>query len=280
MSAFFAMATRGPILLAVLAISIGVAPAQAQGRLQAQYTITMTGITIGQIAWLADIGDVAYTTSARGKASGVLSALVDGEGAVATQGTIVEGRLTPSLYTSDITDDDGAISLRLAFAEGTATEKITPELPPRTDRLPIRDADRRGVTDPLTAVLLPEKPSLDALAPAACNRTLAIFDGRRRYNLSLFFSRMERFDTARGFSGLALVCGVVLEPIAGYRAGSLVVKYVAGKRDMELWFAPITGTTIIAPVRMVMPTLIGTLKIEALQFESQSKPMTPPEAPR
>jgi hypothetical protein len=60
---------------------------------------------------------------------------------------------------------------------------------------------------------------------------------------------------------------VVLKPIAGYRADSMLVKYVGGKSDMEIWFAPITGTTVIAPARVVMPTLIGTLEIAADRFE-------------
>jgi hypothetical protein len=86
---------------------------------------------------------------------------------------------------------------------------------------------------------------------------------------------MEKYTAQRGYSGPVLVCGVVLEPVAGYRADSLLVKYVGGKRDMELWFAPIEGTAIIAPIRLLMPTLIGTLKIEADQFESKAVPTVP-----
>jgi hypothetical protein len=262
-------------LLAALAIVAAPAAAQAQGWLRAHYTITMTGITIGHVVWLVDIGDKTYSASANGKASGVLSMLVNGEGVVATHGIVANGRLNPSYFTSDITDDDGAISLRMNFAGGTVTETIAPEPPRRPGRLPVSEADRRGVTDPLSAVLLAEKPDAAALAPAACDRLLPIYDGRRRYNLALFYNRVEKFTAARGYSGPALVCGVVLEPIAGYLADSLLVKYVAGKRDMELWFAPIAGTGIIAPVRVVMPTLIGTLKIQADLFESQGVAKTP-----
>ena len=257
-------------LLAALGFVAAPTAAPAQGWLKAHYTITMTGITIGHIVWLVDIGDKAYVASANGKAGGVLSMLVNGEGVVATHGIVAGGRLNPSYYTSNITDDDGAISLRMTFANGTVTETISPEPPPRPGRLPVSEADRRGTADPLTAVLLAGKPDADALAPAACDRLLPIYDGRRRYNLALSYSRMEKFAAAHGYSGPALVCGVVLEPIAGYVADSLLVKYVAGKRDTELWFAPIAGTGIIAPVRVVMPTLIGTLKIEADQFESQA----------
>jgi hypothetical protein len=71
---------------------------------------------------------------------------------------------------------------------------------------------------------------------------------------------------------------VVLHPIAGYRADSKLVKYVAGRRDMELWFAPIAGTPLIAPIRVLMPTLIGTLEIAADQFNAVALP-PPPEAP-
>jgi hypothetical protein len=186
-------------------------------------------------------------------------------------------RLDPSNFTSNITDDDGAISLRMTFAGGTVKETITPEPPPRPGRLPVSEADRHGAIDPLSAVLLPERPGADALSPPACDRLLPIYDGRRRYDLALFYNRMEKFD-AHGYSGPALVCGVVLRPIAGYVADSLLVKYVAGKRDMELWFAPIAGTAVIAPVRVVMPTVIGTLKIDADQFESQAATPSNPAA--
>ena len=57
--------------------------------------ISMTGVQIGQIAWLATIGDQRYTTSATGKASGVLSVLVNGEGSVDVRGAVIEGRLAP-----------------------------------------------------------------------------------------------------------------------------------------------------------------------------------------
>jgi hypothetical protein len=78
----------------------------------------------------------------------------------------------------------------------------------------------------------------------------------------------------------------VLQPIAGYRADSMIVKYVAGRRNMELWFAPVAGTSVIAPIRVLMPTLIGTLKIQADKFETtaaltpapvEAAPLPPPQ---
>ena len=201
--------------------------------------------------------------------------LVNGEGSVAAQGNIAADRLNPSSYTSTITDDDGTIKLQLTFADGNATEQITPQPPVRADRVPVTDADRRGIADPLSAVLIPTKFGGGVLSASDCNRTLKIFDGRRRYNLALSYNRMDKVAIESGYSGPILVCGVVLQPIAGYRADSMTVKYIAGRRDMELWFAPIAGTSIMAPVRVLMPTLIGTLKIQADQFEAAASPLTP-----
>lgn len=262
-------------LVAMVCVLLAVGSARAQGKLNLHYRISMTGVMFGEIVWLVDIGDTLYTTSASGKASGVLSVLVKGEGSVEAQGSIATDRLNPSSYTSTITDDDGTIKLQMKFADGVATEQIAPHPPVHADRVPVTDADRRGIADPLSAVLIPTKLGGGAMAASDCNRTLKIFDGRRRYNLVLSFGRMDRVAVERGYSGPILVCGVVLQPIAGYRADSMIVKYVAGRRNMELWFAPVAGTSIIAPVRVLMPTLIGTLKIQADQFEAVASAPAP-----
>jgi hypothetical protein len=265
-------------LLGVLALLLAATPdkpARAQGKVKAHYTITMTGVTFGDIVWLIDIGDTLYTTTASGKASGVLSKLVNGEGSVEAQGNIAADRLNPSSYASAITDDDGTINLQMTFVDGVATETITPQPPVYTDRLPVTDADRRGIADPLSAVLIPTKLGGGTMAASDCNHTLKIFDGRRRYNLALAYNRMDKVALERGYSGPILVCGVVLQPIAGYRADSMMVKYVAGRRNMELWFAPIAGTSIMAPLLVLMPTLIGTLRIQADQFEAAASAATP-----
>jgi hypothetical protein len=273
-SAIFSRAAAKFVAAPVCALLVA-SSVHAQGTVGAHYTISMTGVTIGEIVWKIGIGDTLYTTSATGKASGVLSMLMNGEGGVVAQGNIVAGRFDPTSFTSAITDEDGTIKLEMTFADGVATERITPQPPVHPDRLPVTDADRRGAADPLSAVLIVTKLGGGVLAASDCNRTLKIFDGRRRYNLMLSYARMDKVALKRGYSGAILVCSVVLQPIAGYRANSMIVKYVAGRRDMELWFAPIAGTSVMAPIRVLMPTLIGMLKIEADQFEAVAAPVAP-----
>ena len=265
-------------LAGALACLIACAPsAQAQGQLKAQYSISMTGVTIGQIAWLVDINEKRYVTSAHGKASGMLSMLVSGEGSVVTHGVIADDRLVPSYFTSRISDDEGNSELRMIFEDGAVKDVIGKPPPPHPDRIEVTEADRRSAHDPLTAVLIPVNG--DPYAAGNCAGTLPIFDGRRRYNLTLSFKRIDKIALKRSYSGFVLVCGVVLQPIAGYRRDSMLVKYVAVRRDLELWFAPIVGTVFIAPIRVVMPTLLGTLEIAADQFNAVAVPPPPPIPP-
>lgn len=243
--------------------------AWAQGRLASHYTISMAGVPIGRIVWIVDLAETRYTATASGKASGVLSVLVNGEGTVVAQGTIADRQLKPVTFVSAITDEDGDGELRMRFENGAVRDLVAPVLPQK--RVPVTEAHRSGVSDPLSAVLIPEADG-DPLASANCNRVLAIFDGRRRYDLAMTFKRVDKVKLKQGYAGLVLVCGVALHPIAGHRADSVVVKYVAGRRDMEAWFAPIAGAGVIAPVRVMVPTLIGTLEVAADQFEAEAAP--------
>src|SRR5215470_3775226 len=87
---------------AVFVVSIVSRPdiALGQSRLQAQYTISAAGISIGKSDITAQIGDAQYSASAKGQASGVLSILVKGEGTASVQGSIASGRLRPAQFTA------------------------------------------------------------------------------------------------------------------------------------------------------------------------------------
>lgn len=278
MDSAFASLGRPTARLLVLAVSLVLASAtvvSAQGSLRAHYQISMTGVTIGYATWSVDIDDRAYMTTASGEAGGIFSILFSGKGTAKAEGTIVDGRLSPSDFTSRMADDDEKAEFRVTFKDGMAREQVTSDAAPSPDRVPITDKDRRDVLDPLSAVLLTQAPGAEALAPENCNRALRIFDGRRRYDLALSFIRIDRMTLEGSYNGPALVCQVILHPVAGYHRDSKLVKYVAGRRDMELWFAPINGTAVLAPLRVAMPTLLGTLKIEADKFDAAAKASRP-----
>jgi hypothetical protein len=258
------------IALAITALSA--ASASAQTKLQAHYSVKMTGVTIGEAEWQAEIGPDAYSASASGSASGMLSVLVKGKGTAAVRGAVKNGVLAPASFTSRLVEDKETDELRMTIEDGVATEVVAQGEAPKGERVPLTDQHRRGIVDPLTALMLTPAGAADVLAPENCNRTLPIFDGRRRYNLALSYKRIETVKADKGYAGPVLVCGVVLEPIAGHRPDSMLIKYVAGRRDAELWLAPIGAARVAAPFRLAMPTLVGTMELRATAFETTTAP--------
>jgi hypothetical protein len=264
------------VLLALATIGLAVASGAACAqRLDALYAVSMTRIPVGRSAWSVDIGADAYTISASGGAAGILSILMAGEGVVETSGKIRNDRLVPVSFTTSSVEEGEKVELKMTLDDGVATTIVFNGPPPGPDRVPLTDAHRRGVIDPLTALLLDNAAPGFALAPAACNRPLPIFDGRRRYDLLLSFNRIDQL-AEKTYAGPLLVCNVVLRPIAGHRADSPIMKYIASRRDMEIGFAPINGTRLLAPFRLSMPTLLGTMAMQATQFD---QPAATPAAP-
>ena len=54
--------------------------------------------------------------------------------------------------------------------------------------MPLTEAHRRGVADPMSASLLRVPGNGSTFVPQVCQRTVAVFDGRMRYDLQLAFN--------------------------------------------------------------------------------------------
>ncbi len=267
-----------PRIAFLLFACAGAATAAAEGpvNLRAHYDIYMTRIRIGEITWAMYFADQTYQTSANGKASGVFSVLLDGEGSVTTHGAMANGKLQPAKVTTVVIDDEGRAEVRMIFDNGTLKTIDDRGPPPKPGRIKVTPGLLRDVADPLSAMLVPING--DAFAHANCDRTLRIFDGRRRYNLALSYKRVDKMDAVPSNGGKVLVCNVVLRPIAGYDPDSMIVRYLAGKTDLELWFAPVAGVSLMAPVRALMPTLVGTLELRATELAPKAAKSTKEKA--
>src|ERR1700690_255796 len=245
----------------------------AQGRLDAQYEATLAGIPVGKGAWTIDISDDSYSASAFGGTSGLLKAFASGSGTSAAQGRVVNGALISTNYNASTTTAKKTEAIRMVLANGSIKEyAIEPEPPVDPDRIPVTDAHRRNVFDPMTGALLRVPGNADPLSPEACRNGTAIFDGRMRYDLKLDFKRMETVRAEKGYQGPVVVCAIYFTPVAGYIPDRPVIKYLVSARNMEIAFAPVAGTRILVPFRVVIPTPLGVAMLEAPQFIPTATP--------
>ncbi|HEY0329566.1 MAG TPA: DUF3108 domain-containing protein [Rhodopseudomonas sp.] len=254
------------VLLGLMAMAQTM-PARAQGSLDARYEATLAGIPVGKGVWRIDIGDDQYAASASGGSSGLLKAFAGGDGTGASQGRVINGQLQPTSYNATTTTSRKSESIRMTLAGGVIKDfAIEPEPPVDADRIPVTEAHRRGVSDPMTGSLLRAAGSGDPLAAESCRATTAIFDGRMRYDLRLDFKRMDTVKAEKGYRGPALVCAIYFSPISGYIADRAAIKYLVAQRDMEVWLVPLAGTRILVPFRLKIPTPLGNAVLEATQF--------------
>lgn len=266
--------TIGPLILALPLAAGGLAgQASAQAKLDARYSVSVAGVTIGRGAWVVDIANGQYTAAASGRISGVLRALTSGEGTAAARGLVQGARLLPTTYAVNITSEGKSDEVRMSLKNGAVSDLVAePELPPHPDRVPVTEAHRRGVADPITAGVVLLGGQGDLLSPEVCNRTLAVFDGRQRYDLALSFKRMDRVKADRGYQGAVVVCQVSYQPKAGHRPDRSAIKYLMASRDIELWYAPVAGSRVLVPFKISIPTLVGTAVLQATHFVSNPLP--------
>ena len=124
----------------------------------------------------------------------------------------------------------------------------------------------------MTASLVRTPGTGNPLSPQACQHTMAVFDGRMRYDLQFAFKRMDKVKAEKGYDGPVVVCAVYFSPVAGYIPSRAAIRYIAKLRDMEIWLAPIAGTRVLVPYRAQGPTPIGQVVLEATQFVSVAIP--------
>jgi hypothetical protein len=247
--------------------------ASAQAKLDARYVVTLAGLPIGRGAWVIDINNDEYTAVANGKTIGLLSIISNGEGTTAARGHVVRGNLVPSTYVSSISSDRSSEEMRVTLAGGNVKESViepTPVFYP--DRIPVTEAHRKNVTDPMSGALGRVAGTGDVLSPEACNRKVSLFDGRLRYDLKLAYKRMDTVKAENGYQGAAAVCAIYFVPIAGYIPDRKTIKYLIAQRDMEVWLVPLAGTRFVVPYRLTVPTPLGLGVLEATQFVATPQP--------
>lgn len=256
------LARLSPFLaLAALAAS----PAHAAD-VEADYAISLIGLNIGTANLKAKITGARYDLQMYAKMTGLVGAVTSGKGAATATGSFVNGKVSPATFavTSQASDDSRTVRMAVA-ANAVQAVDITPPLEEKPDRVPVAPAHKRGVIDPMGAMLMTVSTATKVTDPAACNRTLPVFDGAARFDLVLTYSGTRKIDT-KGYKGEVAVCKARYVPISGHRTQRPATKFMEQNKDMEAWFAPVGAARVLMPYRISVRTMIGTAVLEATRF--------------
>ena len=264
----------GPAVLALIAAALlPGGTARAQGTLDARYEASLAGIVIGKGAWVIEIADDSYSASASGGSSGILQSFAGGKGTGESQGRVIGGQFVPATYTATTTSAKKNEEIRMTLSGGNVKDFVIEPTPSvDADRIPVTEAQRRGVMDPMTGSLMRVPGAGDPVSAEACRSAMPIFDGRMRYDLKFEYKRMESVKAEKGYQGPAVVCAIYFAPISGYIPDRPAIKYLVEQRNMEVWLAPISGTRVLVPFKLKIPTVLGNAVLEATQFVTAAAP--------
>ena len=184
---------------AVVAVSAG---AQAQSKLEARYAVSLAGIPLGTGTWVIDITGDQYTAVASGRTTGLVKLIANGSGSAGSRGAFQGASVASSGYMANTISDKKTDEVRMMLRGGVVKEVMAePPLEPSPDRVPVTEAHRKGVIDPMSAGAdAGRRQGRACSTPEACKRKLAIFDGRtaRRHR-----SRLQAHGSGQGRQGLS-----------------------------------------------------------------------------
>jgi len=259
-----------PALL-LLAASVVSATAAKTTRLEAAYSVYLTGIPVGRASVNIDLSDSGFSVSGSARTARFIRILSKGEGSANVRGTFQANRILSSVFSGRYASSRREQKIEISMESGTVKNvSIEPPLPAIDERrVAITKESRKNVVDPLSAAIALVSSNADKLSPEFCNRTLPVFDGRYRFDVVLSYLRAETMAAASGgYSGPALVCRVRYVPVAGHRKDAEAVGQMAKNRDMLVWLAPVSGTRVLVPVKALVASPIGTFTVEATRFQT------------
>lgn len=241
--------------------------AESSGAVTIRYDVSLAGLPIGSASLSASIENNTYKMSATTKIGGVAALVSDARGTASAIGRLSNTKILPANYSILTQSRKKRYSAALSLSGGTATRVALQPVPePKPDRVPVTEAHKRGVIDPLSALLFPAPAAGEVVNGDVCRRTLPVFDGAQRFDVAFSFARIEQVHVEGGYKGPAVVCSARYTPIAGHREKREQVKFMARNKDLEIWLAPITGTRLLAPWRIEVATQMGRLVVEAATF--------------
>ncbi|KQP54966.1 MULTISPECIES: DUF3108 domain-containing protein [unclassified Methylobacterium] len=252
-------------LTTVAAVPAHAKPKASPALVTVEYGVNLAGIPIGTAQVSGSFEGTRYRMDVSARLTGLVGAVTGGMGSARASGLITAAP-QPSTFAIATKTSNAGIAVRMALAGGNVTQaEITPPLVDLGDRVPITAANRKGVIDPASALMMPAIGKGALTDPENCNRTLPVFDGATRFNVTLSYGETRMVEKP-GYSGPVLVCNARYQPIAGHRPDRPGVKFMEDNRDMSVWLAPVDGTRVLLPVRIAVRTTIGTNIIEATRW--------------
>lgn len=216
-----------------------------------------------------DLTQQAYDIGLNAETDGFIGSIFPWKGSYATSGHSDEGVLIPTVSTARSSWRSEVKMTELNYDPKGNLLKTTVQQGERT--VVKRNDDESGQTmakdavDMLTGALLMMQ---NAKNTEKCEGTFPVFDGKRRYNITLKDDGKETIQKSKysRFTGEALRCTLKVEPVAGFKEKDKKRGWMAVQSHTEelkkpptIWFAHLEEKGPVVPVRMEINSTYGAV---------------------
>lgn len=243
-------------------LSPGLSPELSGGRFD--FEVWAGGVKVLEVELTLRTGGERYRFDMVADLVGPPSWVKDYRLTAVAEGLLDGTRVEPLYYRQDADDDGKDKWLQLAYADGLPVVDGNPS-PADERREQVADTAKQGTQDPLTAVL---SLVLQVAAKGGCDGVAPIFDGRRRFDVTLTDIGPGELGKSRinAYEGPVRLCDVQLEPIAGYRFNG--VDRVSFPSEVTLQAAQVLDGLPILPVRLDTTTSYGAIVVHMTDYEA------------
>jgi hypothetical protein len=260
---------------ALTIVALAPATAAPASRVSVDYGLWLAGLPLGNADLAGTFDGNDYKVEIRVRLTGLAGMITGGRGQANAAGTLAGARPQPQSYAVTSRSSKEQRTVRVGLAAGNvAAVEIVPPIEPKPDTVPVTAAHKRGVIDPVSAIVMPFLGRGEPTDAGNCDRTVPVFDGAARFNIVLSYAETKQLEKP-GYKGPVLVCNVRYVPVAGHRAEHPGTKFMEDNREMSVWLAPVEGTRVLVPIRIAVATQIGSSVIEASRWslEGGAKPI-------
>lgn len=253
---------------ALAALSTAPAAAQAvpatlsSASVDAGYRVTLNGFDLGTFSFKSNVGESEYTLHTNVELSALLG-VFRWKGVTQVSGSVGNKRPAPSDFRFDYESTVRNGSVIMGFDKNNVDHvTVLPVVREPEDTVPLERKHLANVLDPLSAILVLTHSDADT----PCGRTVAIFDGKQRFNISLHEARKVTLTGTQGET--ATVCRVKYTPLSGYRANA-ETRHLAHTKDIEITFRMVPAAKLMVPQSVSVPTGAGTARIDLERISIQ-----------
>ena len=234
------------IALALLLMPV---PAFAVG-VSLEYEVLYGPLQVMAMQSTTRLDPARYETSTQVRTVGIAGMLFPWTAGATTIGTRDESRLSPTTHRASGEYRGSERSVAIDYDAGGAVRAVIAPPPEADYREAVPEAERQATIDPLTATL--------AAVQSGCRGTLRIFDGRRRYDLSLVDQGETDLPAASPlYSGRAQHCQARVTPRTGF--WRVTEQHDERPAQLDVWIAAPKPDVMPVPVYMQLSGARGTL---------------------